>query len=180
MRHPSGLVPRLRTFCPLATLFALCLSPLGCADDDAGSNYDGDPEQPPEDVADMRDWARAEGYLAWDAESAPHPSAGPHEQVQVYMNPILVASLQDGNMHHPVGAMAVKENLDDDDKLRGWSISLKVEATEGSDPDPMAWYWWQGRGDEIAEGNGIEPCRGCHSAGFVEGKDYVLSPFPLQ
>lgn len=179
MRHARGPVQSLRLI-SLVGLAIVALGSSGCEQDDA-NGYDGDAEQPPEDVADMLDWARAGGYQAWDAESAPHPSAGPHEQVQAFMNPALIESLAAGNMHHPPGVMAVKENLDADGKLRGWSISLKVAATESVNPDPEAWYWWQWRDGELeVEGNGIEPCRGCHSAGFVEGKDFVLSPFPLQ
>ena len=77
--------------------------------------------------------------------------------------------------------MAVKELLRPDGERRGWAISLKLEETSGPDPDPAAWYWYQFRdGEQEAAGAGIEPCRGCHSAGFVEGNDYVLTPFPLE
>ncbi len=168
---------RFPTKIAVLAAMTLLLGP-GCSEDSDGFN--GDAEQPPEDVQDMLAWARAEGYQAWDRESEPHPSAGPHERVVVYLNPPLVDSLTSGQTHHPVGAMAVKELLTPEGDRRGWAISLKVEATEGPDPDPEAWYWFQfSDGEQQAAGAGIDPCRGCHSAGFVEGDDYVLTPFPL-
>ncbi len=157
-------------------LAALALT--ACADSSDGlppADPDADPNEVPTDPEALLSWLVAEPYLEWPAESAIHDSAGPHfGNVRTWVNPDLFASLEDGEATHPVGAAAVKELYAGSNSRQGWAVGVKVtDAGPGED----GWYWYEWfDGSVVAEGNGISLCSGCHSG----GRDFVLTPFPLQ
>jgi hypothetical protein len=140
------------------------------SDDDSG----GEPvdQLPPTDSAALLPWLEAGSYLAWDRESAIHPSAGPHGgDVRTYVNAALVASLAAGAASHPVDAAVVKELYDAE--VVGFAVMVKVAPGTGGD----TWYWYEIVGSSTyADGVDESLCWGCHEA----GADQVLTPFPLQ
>lgn len=120
-------------------------------------------------------WLRAGHYKQWRAESAPHASEGPHfGKVRAYLNPVLFNSLQSKTQQHPKGAAAVKELYGDGDTVKGWAVSIK---TGTSDAGGSNWYWYE-KFDKrlVSDGQGVLLCRSCH----FTGRDYVLTPWPLQ
>jgi len=141
-----------------------------------------DPQIPPSDAAALLAWLQAGNYLEWTAESAPHPSGGPHfGRVRTYLNDALFASLTAGDEAHPAGAAAVKELYGGSgDEVRGWSVSIKTAAASAGGAN---WYWLEHfNGNSVAAGQGIGLCTGCHSQNYrtFTSKDLVLIPFPLQ
>ncbi|HSQ00607.1 MAG TPA: hypothetical protein VL049_25570 [Candidatus Dormibacteraeota bacterium] len=133
------------------------------------------PGPPPSEPAALLTWLQAGSYLGWEAESAPHPSAGPHGgRVRTFLNPAIVASLSAGDAHHPAGAAAVKELYFNGEEVRGWAVMVKLQADSDRG---RGWYWYEGSGSgPPLEGVGIGVCTGCHSA----GRDFVRIPFPLR
>lgn len=133
------------------------------------------PGPPPTEPAALLSWLQAGAYLEWEAESAPHPSAGPHGgRVRTFLNSVIVASLDAGAPQHPAGAAAVKELYFAGESVRGWAVMVKLQV----DSDlGRGWYWFESFGSgEPLEGVGLGLCTGCHAA----GRDFVRIPFPLQ
>jgi len=127
----------------------------------------------PTQAAALRDWLVAGAYRGWAAESAPHPSTGPHGGfVRTYLNDVLVASLSAADAAHPAGAVAVKELYfsNPSGPVREWAVMVKLQADSDAG---RGWYWYEGVG---LAGVGLSICTGCHS----DGRDFVLIPFPLQ
>jgi hypothetical protein len=124
----------------------------------------------PTTSSELRAWLEAGMYKGWTAESGIHPSAGPHgATVRTYLNDIVLQSLAAGNASHPAGAALVKELYYGGDTVQLWAVEVKVQDdSAGGD----GWYWWEGS----ISGFGNRTCTGCHSA----GRDYVLTPYPLQ
>lgn len=164
---------------------ALGLAATACSsdDDDGGDGLGGD--GPPMMTADgpipleggnaLLDWLEGRGYFAWEGESGPHGSAGPHfGDVRTYLEPSLVDSLAAEEAAHPAGAAAVKELYGDGNTVLGWAVSIKrADDSDGGN----GWYWLEVfDGSTFADGDGAGVCTGCHSG----GTDFVLSPFPLQ
>jgi hypothetical protein len=117
-------------------------------------------------------------YKSFSHESKVHRSQGPHGNVVTYVNPILDGSLKAENEVHPVGAAAVKELYGGNNKLTGWSVSVKTqeESDEGN-----GWYWYEvfsttDGSRPLAGGNGVALCTGCHSS----GRDFVRIAYPLK
>ncbi|MEM6996074.1 MAG: hypothetical protein AAF721_36545 [Myxococcota bacterium] len=153
-------------------------SGIGCdGDDDAAEPLEMtvDGPIPQGDPAALLDWLGGGGYLDWEAESAVHDGTGPHfGAVRTYFTEDLIASLTAENTEHPAGSATVKELSGSGDRVIGWSVSIK---TADDSDDGNGWYWYEYfEGSVIAEGDGISICTGCHAG----GRDYVLSPFPLQ
>jgi hypothetical protein len=131
---------------------------------------------PPADSAALGQWLDEGAYLDFPSESAVHPSSGPHGFVKVFLDDVLVQSLQAGSSRHPVGAAAIKEVYDGPDgALRGWAVGIKT-ADLGTKDD---WYWYERvprtRAATTSQ-NGAPVCVSCHQG----GRDYVLTDFPLQ
>jgi hypothetical protein len=80
-----------------------------------------------------------------------------------------------------MGAAAVKELYGGSgDEVRGWSVSVKTAATSNGGAN---WYWLEHfNGSNVAAGQGIGICTGCHSNDYrrFTSKDLVLIPFPFQ
>ena len=132
-------------------------------------------QDPPTRRGELGEWLEAGSYLGWAAESAPHPSSGPHfGNVRVYVNDRLLDSLQRGLASHPSGAATVKELYASGTALLGWSVMVKVQ--DDSDGG-RGWYWYERFNDtQYANGRGEGLCTGCHAA----GRDFIRIPFPLQ
>lgn len=167
-----------------ARLFVLVITACACAVDDAGGDGDGSSddgfppaaptEVPPTDPDDLLPWLRGGGYLEWTAESAIHPSSGPHfGDVLTYVNASLLESLGTGATEHPIGAATVKELYGDDDVVVGWSAMVKVAGGTGG----ASWFWYERYRDSVyAAETDVQLCWGCHE----DGVDQILTPFPLQ
>lgn len=122
-------------------------------------------------------WLQKKEYAAWPKESAPHASTGPHaSSVLTHLNPKLEASMKAGAVEHPKGSAAVKEFLSNG-QVTGWAAYVKTADASASG---TGWYWYEvfstGANASAIEGQGKTTCTGCHSG----GKDFVLSPYPLQ
>jgi hypothetical protein len=120
-------------------------------------------------------WLQAGHYRQWRGESKVHSSQGPHfGKVRAWLNPVLFDSLNNGNKDHPQGAVAVKELYGEGDRVLGWSVAIKTEATSAVGAN---WYWYEKfEARVVADGKGVLLCRSCH----LTGRDYVLTPWPLR
>src|SRR5579862_3564310 len=86
-------------------------------------------------------WLEAGNYLGWMAESAPHPSAGPHFGiVRAFLNPTVFASLAAGQAAHPSGSALVKELYGSGSQVQGWSVMVKVQDDSARG---VGWYWFE-------------------------------------
>ncbi len=132
-------------------------------------------QDPPTSGAPLRAWLEAGSYLGWAAESAAHPSSGPHfGTVRVFVNHRLLESLERGLASHPAGAATVKELYGRGSEVMGWSVMVKVE--DDSDGG-RGWYWYERfNTSQFADGRGVGGCSGCHAA----GRDFIRIRFPLQ
>lgn len=146
----------------------------GGAEPSGGANAE---QVPPTESSALFAWLGSGAYETWSAESAIHPSAGPHGgDVRTYVNDALFDSLAAGSTH-PAGAAAVKE-LYSGAELQGWAVGVKTA------PDSAAgdnWFWYEifsvtDPSNPVAAGLGVGLCSNCHEGGL----DYVLTPFPLQ
>jgi hypothetical protein len=133
------------------------------------------PEPVPTIGSALRVWLQEGNYLNWAAESAPHPSAGPHFGiVRTFFNPTVFASFQAGLPSHPQGSALVKELYGSGETVLGWSVMVKVQNDSAGGE---GWYWYERFGNStFANGLGEAGCAGCHSL----GQDFVRAPFPLQ
>lgn len=141
-----------------------------------GSSAIDVPATPPE----LFTFLQSKGYAGFAAESAPHPSTGPHGgPVRTFINEPLRLSLEAGSAEHPKGAACVKELYDTaGTTLRGWAVFVK---TEDASAGGQGFYWYEHFSTTSGEnpafaGQGLALCANCH----VGGKDYFLTPFPLQ
>ena len=129
---------------------------------------------PPTEQKALAAWLAAGSYKAWKAESKVHNSTGPHfGGVKTFVSAKLFESLTQGNATHSVDAATVKELYGSGSTVLGWSVMRKTQAGTGGN----TWWWYEDYGGKVyAAGQGVSLCTGCHSP----GKDYFLSPFPLQ
>ncbi|HMR74202.1 MAG TPA: hypothetical protein PKD61_03790 [Polyangiaceae bacterium] len=136
-------------------------------------------DAPPEAAA-LFSFLKAGSYQTWNKESAAHASTGPHSaSVRAWVSPTLDKSLTDGATSHPVGAAAVKEFLDSGGAATGWAVWVKVQSDSAAG---QGFYWYEtfdaSTGSAAADGVGVSLCVNCHEQ--PSGKDYFLSPVPLQ
>ena len=154
-------------------------SSTGTGDVVCGAPAEADDPEVPTTPDALHEWLRAGSYLAFPAESGPHPSAGPHGgDVRTFLAPRLADSLATGAPQHPAGAAAVKELYGQSTTVTGWAVSVKTgECSDGGD----GIYWYEvfdtapGTQPGFA-GAGLALCTNCHDA----GRDFVLTPWPLQ
>lgn len=130
---------------------------------------------PPTEEGALNAWIDEGWYTAWEAESAPHPSTGPHFGiVRTFVNDALFASLSAGNEVHPVGSAVIKELYGQTEMVQGHSVMVKVD---DAGPPGNDWFWFEVyQGRTVLIGRGEAACTGCHG----DGSDFVLTPFPLQ
>jgi hypothetical protein len=123
----------------------------------------------------LAEWLQSGHYKTWQTESAVHGSAGPHfGKVRAFLNPTLLDSMNAQSEQHPRGSVAVKELYGDGDTVRGWAVAIKI-ASESS--GGANWYWYEiFDNNTVRDEKGVALCSGCHST----GRDYVLTPWPLQ
>jgi hypothetical protein len=156
-------------------VLAIALS--GCGGESTPSDCSSVGPEVPSSGAALFTFLDCGGYTSFSKESAPHDTSGPHGgDVLVYVNSALEQSLAAGATEHPAGAAAIKELLDSDGSLDGWSAMVKAEAGAGGD----TWYWYETftteRNAPAYEGRGISICANCHSM----GTDHFRSTFPLR
>ncbi len=128
-------------------------------------------------AAELFPYLQAGTYQSFSAESAPHASVGAHGLVRTFVNPILEEALAAGSATHPAGSAAVKE-LYDGGELAGWAVYVK---TQEDSAGGSGFYWYEVSSTTdptqvVADGNGVQPCVGCHAA----GTDFTRSAYPLQ
>lgn len=164
----------MRHVLPLATLLLLVSGCDGAGPDGAlpGNDVPAEPDALFEFLVDR-------GYAGFEAESAAHPSDGPHdEDVRVFLHPALAESLAAGNKAHPKGAAAVKELGVAGGEPSGWAVFVKTgEDSKGGDEI----YWYEvfsttDGDDPPYSGKGLDVCKDCHSGGV----DFYLSSYPLK
>lgn len=129
---------------------------------------------PPTEQKALAAWLSAGSYKTWKAESKIHNSTGPHfGGVKTFVSAKLFDSLTQGAATHPVDSATVKELYGSGSTVLGWSVMRKTQAGVGGN----TWWWYEDYGGKVyAAGQGVGLCTGCHSP----GKDYFLTPFPLQ
>lgn len=160
---------------------------LGCTEDAEPSDPPSAPgAEPGEQTVDgvplasvaLHEYLRGGAYRAWAGESAPHRSTGPHGgDVRTFLSPGMLTALQAGTSL-PKDATAIKELYGSGDSVTGWAVGIKLA---GDSDNGKAWYWYEvfstqpGASPAFA-GQGLPLCSNCHRA----GRDYVLTPYPLQ
>ena len=151
----------------------------GCGSDPVSDCSNVGTEVVPAEKAALFTYLDCGGYEAFAAESEIHPATSAHSSMaRVFINQLLEQSLMSGATEHPVGAASVKEIYQaNGTTLRGWAVMVKVEETGAGG----AWYWYENyntnSGDSpVAASKGASICVPCHSS----GRDYFLTPFPLQ
>jgi len=129
-------------------------------------------------------WLRDGRYrsTSFATESQVHASAGPHGgNVRTYVTRSVVQGL---TATPPLAELAecsatVKELYGSGrTAVTGWAVAVKTAPTSAAG---ASWYWYELLRDEtgakpVADGKNVPLCVGCHSG----GKDYVLTPLPLQ
>ncbi len=134
-------------------------------------------ELPPIDSpAALEAWLARGAYKTWAAESAVHPSTGPHGgNVRTFVNAVALASLAAEAAEHPEDATTVKELYGaGTDTIVGYAVSRKTAAESQAG---ATWYWYERLNDTTyASDLGVGLCTGCHGG----GADYILTPYPLQ
>lgn len=160
-------------------------SPAGPSDPDPQSegspseDEDLPPCEVPSEPEALLAYLRSGEYKGFAAESGPHASSGPHGgRVLTYVNDILAESLDAENAEHPRCAASVKELFLGKDEVSGWAVLVKNQERSARG---KGYYWLEilstqsGRRADY-EGQGINICVGCHSA----GQDSFRAPWPLQ
>jgi hypothetical protein len=147
-----------------------------------GSPSEGEnlpPCEVPSEPEALLAYLRSGEYKSLAAESGPHASTGPHGgRVLTYVNDILAESLDANNAEHPRCAASVKELFLSKDEVSGWAVLVKNQERSAKGE---GYYWLEVLGTQSGrradyEGQGINVCVGCHSAGV----DSFLTPWPLQ
>ena len=139
---------------------------------------DASPSEVPTESAKLLPWLQARSYASFPRESKVHASSGPHGgSVRTYITSSLDASLASKALEHPQGVGMVKE-LYTGTEVSGWAVAVKTASTSAAGDN---WYWYEIFGTTsatkpVADGKGLPGCKGCHSG----GRDFVLSPYPLQ
>lgn len=98
--------------------------------------------------------------------------------MRTFLSPGLLASLQQGDSAYPKEATAIKELYGSGNSVTGWAVGIKL----ANDSDGgRAWYWYEVFSTQPGArpafvGRGLPLCSNCHR----DGRDYVLTPYPLQ
>jgi len=131
----------------------------------------------PTGAAALLPWLQAKSYASWKAESKVHMSAGPHGgNVRTYLSPEIEPSFGGMSEHARCSALVKELYGNGTSQITGWAVSVKVDSSSQSG---QGWYWYElisMGGNPVADGKGVTLCTSCHSG----GRDYVLSPTPLQ
>lgn len=137
----------------------------GAGAQDGSAGAPSDPGQtPPQGRAGLDPWLDAGHYKAWRCEQAIMDARpkGAHGRNRVCSNELLSGAVA---APYPVGAAAVKEIFDAQDKMVGLAVALKIVAGTG----PSTWYWYERlRGSTAADGVAVPLCAGCHGQAQVD------------
>jgi hypothetical protein len=176
-----------RLVSPVWLVSLACVGAVGCTEGEESEVADPPMDAGPRDQtidgvpfnsAALHDYLRSGAYKRWVGESARHPSTGPHGgDVRTFLSPGLWGSLQQGS-DHPKDATAIKELYGSGDQVTGWAVGIKLAADSDGGKQ---WYWYEVFSTEPGArpgfaGKGLPLCSNCHRA----GRDYVLTPVPLQ
>ena len=114
-------------------------------------------------------WVAAGTYKAWSCEAAAHEArtGSGHDKNRICTNTL--QSTHTSTQPYPVGSAAVKELIDGDGNIEGYSVYLRSEAGDGG--EKRFWYEIIG-GDVIAIGYGHSTCTGCHGGA---PRDFVFT-----
>jgi len=182
--------------CVLGAVAAACSggdngSPMMSSSELGAPNPDGQPgdaQTPPTTSgADVEAWLKKGQYESWTCETVEHPQlkVSPHGTNRVCANDLAVGFKGDGE--RPVGTAAVKELYDDDAKLVGYAVSVKIEAKSAGGDN---WYWYErvptasaaphNADGVVADGLGSDGaaksiCVGCHAGAAVDEKHTVMT-----
>lgn len=165
---------RIRRYASIAVAAALGATLAGWI-----ANAAADSRAPPTTSKELFDWLRTGGYKSWARETDPRPSRGSHPGgVLTYLNPALDASLKAASATHPEGAATVLELYGKQGAVHGWAVSVK---TQRDSAGGKGWYWYEVLSTEdgsrtLAADAGAASCVECHA----QGRDFVLTPFPLK
>jgi len=145
-----------------------------------GSGGASSSELVPSDPTALFTYLQSKQYAGFAGESAIHLSTGPHGgSVRTYVNAALNASLAAKNAEHPKGAASVKElYAADNTTLEGWAVLVKTQDMSAAG---QGYYWYEhfsvtDGSNPAFSGQGLGLCVNCHAP----GKDFFLSPYPLQ
>ena len=107
----------------------------------------------------LQAFVRAGRHQGWAHEPAPHPSTGPHADVQMFFNAAYREARRAERYPMPAGAMGVKA-LFSGSTPSGYAVAVKVAEGDG----PQTWLWWEATGDLSGGFFGIAAgiCEGCH------------------
>jgi hypothetical protein len=136
----------------------LGLAAFGCGGDDddtTGSKGDsalgaanpdgkpGDAQTPPTTSgADVEAWLAKGSYKKWTCEEVEHAQikVSPHGYNRVCSNDLAAGFSGDVDDERPINTASVKELYDDESKLVGYAVGVKVKAkSAGGD----GWYWYE-------------------------------------
>jgi hypothetical protein len=149
----------------------------------------GDAQTPPTTSgSDVEAWLKKRKYESWTCETVEHPQMGvsPHGKNRVCVNDVAAAFSTSDRAERPIGSAAVKELYDDDSKLVGYAVSVKVNAESGGGDN---WYWYErvpldsaaahDGGGVVADGLGSAGaarsiCVGCHAAAGTDKTHEVM------
>ncbi len=165
------------------SVIALSISLAACGSDSLPAGADAaQPNIVPTSANQLFTYLQDGAYNAFPSESQIHDSAGPHGRVRTYINPALDASLRLGNPAHPIGAAAITELYNDDERdpvLIGWAVMVKTEAQSNNG---QGWYWYEVQSttdgsNPTTNRNGDPNCSGCHES---NGNDLIQTAYPLR
>ena len=106
--------------------------------------------------ADYQSWARAPGYAERTPSNAPHS-----DQVEIFVNDVVVEALAEGGSEWPVGSIIAKDGYTDDGEL---ALTALMEKRDDG------WFWAEYDADGEALYSGAPSiCTDCHEP----GADYV-------
>lgn len=103
----------------------------------------GDDQTPPTtNGADVEAWLKKGDYKSWACETVDHPQlkVSPHGQNRVCSNMLAASFAGAVEDERPVGTASVKELLDDDSKLVGYAVGVKIDDKSDSGAN---WYWYE-------------------------------------
>jgi hypothetical protein len=129
------------------------------AADAADARGAGDPTQtPPQGKANLDPWLEAAHHRSWRCEASIMDARpkGAHGRNRVCSNALLSGA---SAAPYPVGAAAVKELFDSQDRQTGVAVAVKIAPGAGA----STWYWYERiGGSTAADGVGAGVCAGCH------------------